>query len=211
MRFFRPSHLLFVVLALTACVGGGVRDPQALADCNQREEPERTIDGCTTLLLVGKLNQRQRIAALSLRSAAFLKTEDDRRAMLDAKEILSIDAESAIGWSRKHSVHLHRGEGEKAIEAAMREIEFSDGHSRGYLNLAAGYLISKKYEEAIAVADTIEAQAPDDAAAMTAADHVRRIARDQKRAHIQRLIIALMLGVLAGAEETETEATSEDE
>lgn len=156
MTFFRS---LVVALGLFLSMGY-IATPQAYAwegekemdtsDCDQIEEPDRTITGCTELIEHNPSNW----VAFNNRSYAHMRLKQFDKAIADAEMILKLDPELYRAHYHLGNAYLGKGDNEKAINHYAEYLKHHKDYSWAFNGIAKANLRLGRPAEALLHADS---------------------------------------------------------
>jgi tetratricopeptide (TPR) repeat protein len=189
----RPGHLVQVRLektgmnaplaaTLAVLVFTASAHADGLADCSQRVDPQRTIDGCSLVLDKDILSDRLRAMALNNRANAFAALSRIDEALADYDKSIATHPELAQTHLNRGMTRMNTGELAAAIADFDRALEIDPDLNNAKVNRTLAQFLSGRSD--LAVLDTAMIHAsggsekPHPAAGADATDddyeHVRR-------------------------------------
>ncbi len=113
----------FTALTLCASPIFAQTREQAIKDCNQENDPDRRISGCTQLIKGGTLSDRQLSFAYNSRGNAWRDKDDNERAIPDYNEAIRLNPSYSHSYLGRGNAHREIGEFDRALadyEMALR-------------------------------------------------------------------------------------------
>ncbi len=92
----RGPRVRIVALALLFAAAGTAAFADDVADCNQQQDLDLRIKGCTALTQQPKLPARDKAIALQLRGNAFRLKKEFERALTDYNEAMALAADDGV-------------------------------------------------------------------------------------------------------------------
>jgi tetratricopeptide (TPR) repeat protein len=117
--------------------------------CNQREDLDLTIQGCTAVL---KQNPSNEIAAAAYnnRGIAYDDKGDHDRAMADYNQAISLDPKDASHYFNRGNAYQDKDDDQHAIADYTKAIALDPKLARAYVKRGISYENADKHDEAIA-------------------------------------------------------------
>lgn len=117
-----------------------------LADCSQRVDPQRTIDGCTDVLDKDSLSDRLRAMALNNRANAFAALSQMDRALSDYNKSIAIHPELAQTHLNRGLTLMNVGELAAAIADFDRALEIDPALANAKVNRTLAQVLSGRID-----------------------------------------------------------------
>lgn len=140
----QPSRVILAaaLLALTAAAAANAT-PQD--DCNQTQDPDLRVRGCTVIInAVAGVAQWDRAAALTNRGNAYLQLGEINKGVADHRRAVELGPD-ASRWSNLGGALARAGDLDGAVAALEEAVALDDGwadawHNLGIINLSRGDL-----------------------------------------------------------------------
>jgi tetratricopeptide (TPR) repeat protein len=97
-----------VLLIGTACAG-------PIDDCNQQEDADRRIKGCSQFIQQGASDKRKLVAAYINRGNAYHSKGDYDRAIADYNKVIELNPKHAEAYNNRGATHEKKQDHRKAI------------------------------------------------------------------------------------------------
>ena len=169
------------VFSATALLAVGSAQANPIDDCNQSDDAEKQIDGCTEFLQLDPFSPYVALA-YGRRAEAYMRKGDLARAVADFDQAVAIDGSQARLYVGRGLAYRDKGELDKAIGDFSKAIELDSKFGEAFINRCVVY--EDKGQADLAIADCTAAIAinPKDAVALTiAASLARRQGRSKAR------------------------------
>src|SRR5262245_9072825 len=134
MMRFRQSVLPFlvsVVVPLSAQAG-------PIDDCNQSEDAEKQIAGCTDFLQLEPLSPHVALA-YGLRGSAYARKGNGEKALADFDQALEIDPRQVRIYINRGNLYRDKGDLERAIADFGAAIKIDPQFADAYVNRCVAY------------------------------------------------------------------------
>lgn len=141
----RPFAATVALLILTASA-----QADGLADCSQRVDLQRTIDGCTRVLDRDNLSDRLRAMALNNRANAFAALSLNEEALADYSTSIAIHSELAQTHLNRGVTRMNMGELAAAIADFDRALEIDPTLDKAKVNRTLAHLRNGRMDRVIA-------------------------------------------------------------
>ncbi|MFM9845698.1 MAG: tetratricopeptide repeat protein [Hyphomicrobiaceae bacterium] len=139
-----PIVATLAVLILTASA-----QADGLADCSQRVDPQRTIDGCTDVLDKDILSDRLRAMALNNRANAFAALSQIDRALSDYNKSIAVHPELAQTHLNRGLTRMNAGELAAAVVDFDRALEIDPTLANAKVNRTLAQALGGRIGRAI--------------------------------------------------------------
>ena len=140
-----PLAAMLAVLILTASAHA-----DGLADCSQRVDLHRTIEGCTHVLDSDILSDRLRAMALNNRANAFAALSLNEEALADYSKSIAIHSELAQTHLNRGVTRMDMGELTAAIADFDRALEIDPTLDKAKVNRTLAQLSNGRMDRVIA-------------------------------------------------------------
>src|SRR4029079_3458972 len=175
------------VIGLLFAASGALANP--IDDCNQGEDPDQQIQGCTEFLPLDPLSPYVALA-YGLRGAAYRRKGDLDRALADLSQSLDDDPNQVRVYVNRGIVYSDKGYFDRAIADFTKAMEVDSQFAESYVNRCVAYLDKGNRDAAIADCDKAIAINPNDAVAYNdrGAAHEKKGDLDQALADYTRAV-----------------------
>ncbi len=118
-------------------------------DCEQSDDLDRRISGCTALILSGQLSVRDLVIVYNRRGVAYYDLGEYRQAIEDYDQALRLDPGYAKAYYNRGNAYGRRGEYRRAIEDFDQALRLDPGLALGYYNRGNAYSALGEHTQAI--------------------------------------------------------------
>jgi tetratricopeptide (TPR) repeat protein len=139
-----PAATILALLLLTPA-----SHADDLADCSQRADVQRTIDGCTRALDRGVLSDRLAAMVLNNRANAYGAMAAYDLAIADYDQAIAIEPTYTHGYFNRGATHLEAGRLESAISDFNEALQIDPGLVAAFVNRGRAKLQSGLLDQAI--------------------------------------------------------------
>ena len=147
-----------------SCVVGTHAWADAKLDCQQHEDRDRQLNGCTRYIEENQANRRELAVAYFFRAAAYLHKGDKNLAIADLTKVIEHNPKSAAAYGMRGLVQFNRGEYDRVIPDFTKAIELepnADDRVLAGRHMLRGVAYEKTGNADLAIADFRRALAID--------------------------------------------------
>ena len=143
MRIISVIAVLVLMSALAAPASAGM-----VEDCNQRDDPDLKIGGCTAMIRSGEYSGRDLAAAYNNRGNSYGRLGESAQAIKDYDQALRLDPGYALVYRNRGRTYHRLGEYRRAIKNYDQALRIDPGFADAFQNRGVTYESLGDFERA---------------------------------------------------------------